>query len=51
MIISEKKVANHLISYIDKKNLNETFQSAYKQYHSTETAIIRVHIDVLTAIR
>ena len=31
-------------------NLSDTFQSAYKQYHSTETALIRVHNDILTAI-
>ena len=46
----EKVVANQLISYINENNLNETFQSAYKQYHSTETALIRVHNDILTAI-
>ena len=39
-----------MISYINKNNLNESFQSAYKQYHSTETALIRVHNDILTAI-
>ena len=45
-----KSFANQLISYTNKNNLNETFQSADKQYHSTETALIRVHNDVLTAI-
>ena len=30
--------------------LDETFQSAYKAFHSTETALIRVHNDILTAI-
>ena len=45
----EKLVANQLISYINENNLNETFQSAYKQYHSTETALIRVHNDILSA--
>ena len=38
------------ISAINKNNPSETFQSAYKQYHSTETALIRVHNDILTAI-
>ena len=46
----EKSVANQLITYINKYNLNATFQSAYKQYHSAETALIRVHNDILTAI-
>ena len=30
--------------------LDETFQSAYKAFHSTGPAIIRVHNDILTAI-
>ena len=46
----EKLVANQLISYVNNNNLNEPLQSAYKQYHSTETALIRVHNDILTAI-
>ena len=46
----EKSVANQLITYINKNNLNATFQSAYKQYHSAETALIRVNNDILTAI-
>ena len=29
---------------------DETFQSAYKAFHSTETALVRVHNDILTAI-
>ena len=37
-------------SAINKINPSETFQSAYKQYHSTETALIRVHNDILLAI-
>ena len=46
----EKLVANQLIFYVNNNNLNEPLQSAYKQYHSTETALIRVHNDILTAI-
>ena len=46
----ERSVGNQLISYINKNNLSETFQSAYKQYHSTETALIRVHNVIHTAI-
>ena len=43
-------MANQLNTYINKNNLKETFQSVYKQYHSTETALIRVQKDILTAI-
>lgn len=46
----EKYVAKQLFSYINKNKLNETFQSVYKQYHSTEMALVRVHNDILTAI-
>ena len=46
----EKSVANQLISYINNNNLCDTFQFAYKPYHSTEPALIRVHNDILTAI-
>ena len=42
----EKSVANQLITYINKNNLNATFQSPHKrQYHSAKTALIRVHND------
>ena len=43
-------VANHLSPYINENNLSETFQLPYKQYHSTEMALIRVHNDILTSI-
>jgi len=31
-------------------NLNEVFQSAYKCYHSMETALTKVHDDILRSI-
>ena len=31
-------------------HLDETFQSAYKNFHSTETALVRVQNDILCAI-
>ena len=37
-------------SAVSKNNPSEAFQSAYKQDHSTETALMRVHNDILTAI-
>ena len=33
-----------------KEGLLEDFQSAYKCYHSTETALVRVHNDILKAV-
>ena len=46
----EKYVAKQLIQYLDINDLGETYQSAYKRNHSTETALIRVHNDVAMAI-
>ena len=42
--IIEKCVAFQLNEHITINGLNEKFQSAYKKYHSTETAIVRVHL-------
>ena len=45
-----KCVAKQLIQYLDINDLGETYQSAYKGNHSTETALIRVHNDIAMAI-
>ena len=46
----EKVVARRLRSHIGKSNLNTTFQSAYKENHSTESALLRIHNDILRSI-
>ena len=46
----EKAVALQLNDHILRQHLDETFQSAYKECHSTETALVRVHNDIPTAI-
>ena len=48
--ILEKLVAKRLLSHMDNHNLHEVMQSAYKKYHSTETALVRVQNDILTHI-
>ena len=35
----EKVVASQLINYISSNGLDEILQSAYKQFHSAETAL------------
>ena len=40
--IIDKCVSTQLIKYLNANCLGEVFQSAYKRFHSTETALIRV---------
>ena len=37
--LTERVVLRRLIDHVSSGNLHETFQSAYKQKHSTETAL------------
>ena len=46
----EKAVCVQLTDYITSNNLSETFQSAYKSFHSTETALLKVQSDILCAL-
>lgn len=48
--IIEKIVATQLNNYLNQNNLHEPMQSAYKQFHSCETALLRVQNDVIQAI-
>jgi len=46
----EKAVAFHLNKYLINNNLNESLQSAYKNGHSIETALIRMKNDIMMSI-
>lgn len=48
--IIEKVVAVPIIEYMDTNQLGEQIQSAYKQCHSMETALLRVQNDILCAL-
>ena len=49
--VTEKAVAAQLRDHINgNEGLLEEFQSAHKCYHSTETALVRVHNDILKAV-
>ena len=48
--VCERVAASQLQEHLTTNNLEEVFQSAYKTGHSTETALLRVHNDVLRAI-
>ena len=48
--VIEKAVAVQLLACVYTHHPTERFQSAYKLYHSTETALLRVQNDILCAI-
>ncbi len=48
--LTEKVVASQFITFCKDNNLLERLQSAYKEGHSIETALVRVHNDILTAM-
>ena len=48
--IIEKVVANRLNAHLCNESLTDTFQSAYKRNHSTETALLCVVNEIRTAL-
>ena len=47
--ILEKVVLEQLKNHLGKNNLVEPFQSAYRENHCTETALLRITCDLLNA--
>ena len=46
----EKAVADQLNSYINKEVLSNFYQSAYKRWHSTETALLKIQNDIAASM-
>ena len=46
----ERIVSNRISDHITTFSLSDPYQSAYKQYHGTETAFLRVNNDILTSL-
>ena len=48
--IIEKVVAARLIEHLSSNGLMDQYQSAYRKGHSTQTALVRVHDDIVSAV-
>ena len=48
--VLERVVAARLTNYMTINQLHEPMQSAYKACHSTETALVQVHNDILCTL-
>ena len=48
--ILEKAVACRLYSHLSRTKTLSQFQSAYRKSHSTETALLKIHNDILSAM-
>ena len=46
----ERVVSSRTSDHVHANNLSDTFQSAYKPFHGTETALLRVNNDILSAM-
>ncbi len=46
----ERVVTSQLITHLQKHNLDEPFQSAYRKHHSTETFLTFVDNDILMSL-
>ena len=48
--VLEEVVVNQLNSHINSSNTSNQYQSAYRKFHSTETALLKIHNDILASI-
>ena len=48
--VAEKVVTARLNSHLEEGKLLESQQSAYKKFHSVETALLKVHNDIMCAV-
>ena len=46
----EKVVVNQLNTHINSSNTSNQYQSAYRKFHSTESALLKIHRDILASM-
>ena len=47
--VLEKVVMNQLNSHLNNSGTSNRYQSAYRKFHSTETARLKIHSDILAS--
>ena len=48
--ILDKVVTRRLNSHMNGSNTSNHYQSAYRKFHSTETALLKIHNDILISM-
>ena len=48
--VLERYVANAVREHVDNNGYNDAFQSAYRPRHSTDTALVRIHNDMMQSM-
>ena len=48
--VLEKVVVDQLNTHINSSNTSNQYQSAYRKFHSTETALLKIHSDILASV-
>ena len=48
--ILEKVVVDQLNSHVNCSNTSDRYQSACRKFHSTETALLKIHNDILASM-
>ena len=46
----KKVVTRHIEEHLQNNDLKDSYQSAYRRGHSTETALLKVHSDIAEAL-
>ena len=48
--VLEKVVVNQLNTHINSSNTSNQYRSAYRKFHSTETALLKIYSDILASM-